>query len=359
MGNANTTEDRKSIGGGPEDNSISTSALHTGHDTLSSSAHTMSSSSAMPSERRLKQTQTDHHHSHQHTAHEAISIPGNGNDNDNGTGLTPLGKISRVDRNSTFGTLATFDDSESLCTTFSHASTSDYTHRSNITTQSQPLPQPQHQTHTHTHHQMQMQTQTQPRAKVRRDQARRFKLKRLKALTLSSTSESSTTSNKTRNSSTTVSIPGGGGTVQPVLLSPDRKSRSSSSKSSSSGLAKKKLIYDLSGNKNPIRNFELEKKDNDNDLAQWRNAWEDDSASCSDEDIDGHGHNGKDKKEQDENESDSSCCIKEILEHGDNGMAWDTPPTSPTDAHGYARPNLEMFSLLRVLGKGSFGKVCL
>ena len=41
----------------------------------------------------------------------------------------------------------------------------------------------------------------------------------------------------------------------------------------------------------------------------------------------------------------------------ENGIAWDTPPTSPTDSQGYEKPNLEMFSLLRVLGKGSFGKV--
>lgn len=39
-------------------------------------------------------------------------------------------------------------------------------------------------------------------------------------------------------------------------------------------------------------------------------------------------------------------------------MAWDTPPSSPTDTHGYEKPNLEMFSLLRVHEKGSFGKVC-
>jgi len=48
-----------------------------------------------------------------------------------------------------------------------------------------------------------------------------------------------------------------------------------------------------------------------------------------------------------------------VLEEGANGVQWDMNSTS-TSRHGYDKPNMSMFfPLLRVLGKGSFGKVVL
>lgn len=92
---------------------------------------------------------------------------------------------------------------------------------------------------------------------------------------------------------------------------------------------------------------------------QWQNAWEEDTESSDDEDYCGCSHDNNDGTRLVKptsiawrNKSDSILTkkIEEALESGKNGVKW--------DKSDYEKPNIMMFfPLLRVLGKGSFGKV--
>ncbi len=92
---------------------------------------------------------------------------------------------------------------------------------------------------------------------------------------------------------------------------------------------------------------------------QWQNAWEEDTESSDDEDNCGCSHSNNDGTTlvkptsiARRNKSDLILTkkIEEALESGKNGVKW--------DKSDYEKPNIMMFfPLLRVLGKGSFGKV--
>jgi len=92
------------------------------------------------------------------------------------------------------------------------------------------------------------------------------------------------------------------------------------------------------------------------DEDQWQNAWEEDSSSSDDDDE------GEDDKSRDRLNSDLSKQVDDALGNGEDGLQWETtsvPAPDRKEDHTGTRPNLNMFSQLRVLGKGSFGKVCM
>lgn len=69
--------------------------------------------------------------------------------------------------------------------------------------------------------------------------------------------------------------------------------------------------------------------------------------------------NAGDMEERGNNDEILTKQFDRVLEEGINGVQWDMSSVS-TSKHGYDKPNISMFfPLLRVLGKGSFGKVVL
>lgn len=93
----------------------------------------------------------------------------------------------------------------------------------------------------------------------------------------------------------------------------------------------------------------------DNPKDQWQNAWDEDSdATSDDEEGDEHLHH----VQRDRLNSDVSKQVDNELTRGEDAVKWDSGTENIVDL-GYSKPHLEMFSQLRVLGKGSFGKVIL
>ena len=97
------------------------------------------------------------------------------------------------------------------------------------------------------------------------------------------------------------------------------------------------------------------------DEEQWQNAWEEDSSSSASDDEEGESeqHPGDKSNARGRLDSDSDLSVSQrvddALRDGEDAVKWET-----ADAAVRAndrRPNLDMFSQLRVLGKGSFGKV--
>jgi hypothetical protein len=93
----------------------------------------------------------------------------------------------------------------------------------------------------------------------------------------------------------------------------------------------------------------------DNPKDQWQNAWDEDSdATSDDEEGDEHLHH----VQRDRLNSDVSKQVDNELTRGEDAVKWESGTENIVDV-GYSKPHLEMFSQLRVLGKGSFGKVIL
>ena len=91
----------------------------------------------------------------------------------------------------------------------------------------------------------------------------------------------------------------------------------------------------------------------DNPKDQWQNAWDEDSdATSDDEERDEHLHH----VQRDRLNSDVSKQVDNELTRGEDAVKWESGTENIVDV-GYSKPHLEMFSQLRVLGKGSFGKV--
>ena len=103
---------------------------------------------------------------------------------------------------------------------------------------------------------------------------------------------------------------------------------------------------------NRLRTRSIKLGPND-DEDQWQSAWEEDASESSDDENE----NGADRRRtsRDRLNSDLSRQVDDALGNGEDAVTWETQ--TETAAVAPVKPNLEMFSQLRVLGKGSFGKV--
>jgi len=93
---------------------------------------------------------------------------------------------------------------------------------------------------------------------------------------------------------------------------------------------------------------------------EWESAWEEDSGSSDDEDGAATQMPRDIQFETKTIAEDTSMATRQVdwlLGEGENGVQWDTPASD--EPITYEKPNSSMFHLLRVLGKGSFGKVVL
>ena len=88
---------------------------------------------------------------------------------------------------------------------------------------------------------------------------------------------------------------------------------------------------------------------------QWQNAWDEDSASTSDDDDEEGGNLNGVQLQRMRLNSDLSKQVDDELTRGEDAVKWESG-REIVDVE-YSKPHLEMFSQLRVLGKGSFGKV--